>query len=184
MLSQKIEIYNKSCVWLKGCIGIFWPIIMFENLSVIVYGFYIDSWLSLALIIPNAINFVLLLAAEILIREGDDISYKFWYVGHLSTVFTSLLSLILFIALGAISTTNSINAAASDTSIFGILSSTMDISSQLAISSFGSAISFTLLIDYIAICIPSIIYIRKRRDLFQYSYKKLRSHIAKMYDDE
>ena len=56
MLSQKIEIYNKSCVWLKGCIGIFWPIIMFENLSVIVYGFYIDSWLSLAFIIPNAID--------------------------------------------------------------------------------------------------------------------------------
>ena len=107
-----------------------------------------------------------------------------WYVGHLSTVFTSLLSLILFIAMGAISTTNSVYAAGSDTSIYGMLSSTMDIGSQLMISSFGSAISFTLLIDYIAISIPSIIYIKKRRDLFQYSYKKLRSRIAKMYDDE
>lgn len=184
MLSQKIEIYNKSCVWLKGCIGIFWPIIMFENLSVIVYGFYIDSWLSLAFIIPNAVNFACLLATEILIREGDEISYKFWYIGHLSTAFTSLLSFILFIAMGAVSTTNSINAAASDTSLYGMLSSTMDIGSQLMISSFGWAISLTLFIDYIAICIPSIIYIKKRRDLFQYSYKKLKSHIAKMYDDE
>ena len=86
--------------------------------------------------------------------------------------------------MGAVSTTNSINAAASDTSLYGMLSSTMDIGSQLMISSFGWAISLTLFIDYIAICIPSIIYIKKRRDLFQYSYKKLKSHIAKMYDDE
>ena len=184
MLSQKIEIYNKSCVWLKGCIGIFWPIIMLGNMILLIYGFFIDSWLSLAFIIPNVINFGLLLATEILIREGDDISYKFWYIGHFSTVFTSLLSFILFIAMGAVSTTNSINAAGSDTSLYGMLASAMDISSQLMISSFGWAISFTLLIDYIAICIPSIIYIKKRHDLFQYSYKKLRNHIAKMYDDE
>ena len=184
MLSQKIEIYNKSCAWLKGCIGIFWPIIMFGNAILLIYGFFINSWLALAFIIPNVINFGLLLVTEILIREGDEISYKFWYIGHLSPIFTSLLSFILFIAMGAASTTNSINTVGSNSSLYGMLSSAMDITFQMMISSFGWAISLTLLIDYIAICVPSIIYIQKRRDLFQYSYKKLKSHIAKMYDDE
>ena len=184
MLSVKIRIYNMSCKWLDVCINVFWPLVMAGNLAIFVWGFFFDSWTSLAFLIPSALNFIVLLICELLIREGDVLSYKMWYLGHISTFSTSVLAFVLFLALGALSTSQAINNVATDPSLGNAIAGAMDMTTEIMVSSFGWVVSLTLAVDFLIIFICSIIYIRKRQDLFWYQDKAFRNYIAQMLDDE
>lgn len=183
MLSNKIRIYNKSCKWLDSCINVFWPLVMVGNLLLFVWGFFLDSWTALAFLIPNALNVIILLICELLIREGDSLSYKMWYLGHISTFATSVLAFVLFFALGALSTSQAINNVAADPSLGNAIAGAMDMTKEIIVSSYGWAISLGLAVDYVIILICSVIYIRKRQDLFWYQGKAFRNYMAEIVDE-
>ena len=184
MLSDKTRIYNKSCKWLDSCINVFWPLVMVGNLLLFVWGFFLDSWTALAFLIPNALNFIVLLICDLLIREGDSLSYKMWYLGHISAFATSILAFVLFLALGALSTSQAINNVSTDPSLGNAIAGAMDMTTEIMLSSFGWAVSLGLTVDYLIILICSVIYIRKRRDLFWYQGKAFRNYMAEIIDNE
>src|SRR5699024_2313688 len=96
----------------------------------------------------------------------------------------SILTFVLFLALGALSTSQAINNVAADPSLGNAIAGAMDMTTEIMVSSFGWAVSLGLTVDYLIILICSIIYIRKRQDLFWYQGKAFRNYMAQMVDDE
>lgn len=94
------------------------------------------------------------------------------------------LAFVLFLVLGALSTSQAINNVAADPSLGNAIAGAMDMTTEIIISSYGWAISLGLAVDYLIILICSIIYIHKRQDLFWYQGKAFCNYMAKMIDDE
>ena len=179
---EKLDYYHEyPCKWLEFCLNVLWPLLIVVN--VLLSFITIISWtsISLAILIPCMLHAVVLILVEAIVRNLDKTAYVMWYVGHAASFFCCILVPVIMIILQANSASSLMESSGS------ILYTVMNTASWGLNSLYGglySTIALALAHDFLIMFIVNAVYISARKNLFYYSYKKLRRLSAQREDSE